>query len=160
MTITLRSFGEADYDWLVDLHGRLYAKDEGFDETFGALVAEILREFLQNHDPACERGFVAVNETGERLGSIFCVRLDAETAKLRLFLLTSEARGHGLGKHLLDACTGFARQAGYARMKLWTHESHRAACALYARNGWTLHSSKPVRSFGQSLVEQHWSRPL
>jgi hypothetical protein len=41
-------------------------------------------------------------------------------------------------------------------MQLWTHESHRAACALYAQNGWQLVSSKPVRSFGCDLVEQSW----
>jgi len=46
--------------------------------------------------------------------------------------------------------------AGYTDMQLWTHESHLAACALYARTGWTLTDSKPVRSFGRDLVEQTW----
>ncbi len=81
-------------------------------------------------------------------------------AKLRLFLLEPEARGRGLGQRLLDACLGFARAAGYRRLELWTHESHRAACALYARNGFRLVGSRPVRSFGQDLVEQTWEIPL
>lgn len=51
----------------------------------------------------------------------------------------------------------FAQAQGYRGMTLWTHESHRAAGALYARTGWTLVSSKPVTSFGQDLVEQHWT---
>ncbi len=160
MDFALRPFTEDDLDWLVDLHGTHYAAAEGFDEGFGRLVREILTDFVAGHDAACERGFVAVDAQGRRLGSIFCVRLDATTAKLRLFLLAPEARGQGLGRVLLEACTGFARDCGYRRMTLWTHESHRAACALYARSGWTLQSSRDVVSFGQPLVEQHWDRPL
>ena len=88
------------------------------------------------------------------------MRLDDETAKLRLFLLEPEARGVGLGRRLLATCTGFARAAGYRRMTLWTHESHRAACRLYAADGFTCVESRPVRSFGHDLVEQVWTRDL
>ena len=97
---------------------------------------------------------------GKPLGSIFCVRLDDQTAKLRLFFTAPEARGLGLGKRLLDACMGFARDRGYTRMELWTHESHEAACALYSRAGWVCTSSKPVHSFGVDLVEQAWEVKL
>ncbi len=98
---------------------------------------------------------------GARIGSIFCVRGDAPgAAKLRLFLVLPEARRTGIGRHLLAACLGFAKEAGYRTMQLWTHESHRAAGALYAKNGFTLVSSRSVRSFGVDLVEQHWERAL
>ncbi|APE44078.1 GNAT family N-acetyltransferase [Sulfitobacter alexandrii] len=157
--IELRGFGADDRDWLVEQHSVHYAREEGFDESFGTLVAEILDAFLAKNDPARERGWIAWAE-GRRLGSIFCVRLDDDTAKLRLFLLTPEARGRGLGRRLLETCMGFARDAGYRRMTLWTHESHRAAGALYARNGWSLVSRTPVVSFGQPNVEQHWSIDL
>jgi GNAT superfamily N-acetyltransferase len=46
------------------------------------------------------------------------VRVDDTTAKLRLFILAPEARGIGLGKRLLAACMGFARDTGYRRMVL------------------------------------------
>ena len=155
----LRDLEIGDAGWLIEQHGRLYALEEGFDRTFEALVAEILADYIRNHDPAYERAWIAV-EGGQRLGSIFCVRLDEKTAKLRLFLLLPEARGKGLGRHLLDACMTFARQKGYAKMQLWTHESHRAACALYRSAGFTLVASKPVRSFGVDLVEQSWEIDL
>ncbi|MCR8549836.1 GNAT family N-acetyltransferase [Salipiger sp. P9] len=155
----LKPYTAADRPWLVAAHGRLYARDEGFDDSFPALVDDILRSFEAEHDPACERGWIAWEGTA-RLGSIFCVRLDDETAKLRLFLLEPEARGKGLGQRLLETCMGFARDKGYRRMTLWTHESHRAACALYARNGFDCISAKPVHSFGVALVEQHWDRVL
>ncbi len=157
--IEIRRFTPEDRDWLVEQHEVHYARDEGFDASFGVLVAQILDDFLAGHDPACERGWIAWR-AGQRLGSIFCVRLEADTAKLRLFLLTPDARGQGVGRRMLETCMGFARDAGYRHMQLWTHESHRAAGALYARNGWTLNSSRPVVSFGKENVEQDWSIAL
>ncbi|MCV2891378.1 GNAT family N-acetyltransferase [Ruegeria aquimaris] len=158
-SVTLRPFRADDTLWLVERHGTLYAEAEGFDDSFAPLVAEILGAFIADHDPTCERGWIA-EEAGQRLGSIFCVRLDETTAKLRLFLLVPEARGRGLGRRLLDTCMGFARDKGYTQMQLWTHESHRAACALYAATGWQLTDSKPVHSFGVDLVEQTWKITL
>jgi len=153
--VILRRFEAGDAPWLVEQHGSLYARDEGFDDSFGPLVAGILEDFLAGHDPTLERGWIA-ERNGERLGSIFCVTARGRTAKLRLFLLTPQARGHGLGKRLLRTCMDFAKDAGYRDMVLWTHESHKAACALYARFGWQLVDSKPVQSFGVDLVEQSW----
>ncbi|MFC3616072.1 GNAT family N-acetyltransferase [Lutimaribacter marinistellae] len=154
-TPTLRRFRADDAPWLVERHATLYARDEGFDDSFGPLVAGILSDFVAHHDPERERGWIAEHK-GHRLGSIFCVAGGADAAKLRLFLLVPEARGKGLGKQLLGACMGFARKAGYSEMVLWTHESHRAACALYKASGWQLIDSKPVHSFGVDLVEQSW----
>ena len=154
--VTLRPFRADDIDWLVDRHGVLYARDEGFDDSFAPLVRSILEDFVADHDPTRERGWIAEGPQG-RLGSIFCVRLDDSTAKLRLFLLEPEVRGLGLGRRLLATCMAFAKGAGYSGVTLWTHESHRAACALYRRTGWTLAASRPVHSFGQDLVEQTWT---
>jgi len=158
--VALTGLRPGDAGWLIQHHAELYTRDEGFDESFEPLVARILADFLQTHDPACERGWIA-RRGDQRLGSIFCVKGPGPgVAKLRLFLLLPEARGLGLGQRLLDACMGFAREAGYERMVLWTHESHRAACALYAKNGFECAWSKPVRSFGVDLVEQEWGRVL
>lgn len=154
--ITLHPFTATDRDWLVRAHGKSYAVDEGFDDSFGILVASILDDFLTGHNSTDEAGWIAWQD-GARLGSIFCVRLDDQTAKLRLFLLMPETRGQGLGRRLLQTCTDFARKKGYKGMQLWTHESHKAACALYAKTGWVLRNSTPVTAFGQSMVEQTWT---
>ncbi|WGW03417.1 GNAT family N-acetyltransferase [Tropicibacter oceani] len=159
MSVELKHLGPGDSDWLVHQHRHIYARDEGFDDSFGDLVAQILRDFEASHDPAYERGFLAW-EGGQRLGSVFCVRVDAQTAKLRLFLLVPQARGKGLGRRMLAESMEFARSKGYERMVLWTHESHRAACALYAAAGWRLTRSEPVHSFGVDLVEQSWEVDL
>ncbi|MBY6056645.1 GNAT family N-acetyltransferase [Leisingera daeponensis] len=153
--VTLRRFAPSDMQWLVARHQDIYAREAGFDDSFGRLVADILHDFCAAHDPACERGWMAVSGT-ERLGTVFCMKKDDETAQLRLFLLTPKARGKGLGKRLLRDCMEFARAAGYREMMLKTHESHRTACALYQAFGWRLQDSRPVRNYGQDLVEQTW----
>lgn len=159
MEIEIRDLAEGDAYWLVYQHGMLYAASEGFDDSFGPLVAEILEEFAVHRDPSCERAFIAWS--GDmRLGSVFCVRQDDSTAKLRLFLLVPEARGLGLGKRLLAECMNWARDRGYKRMVLWTHASHEAACALYRKAGWRVTRSEPVHSFGVDLVEQTWEVAL
>lgn len=158
-TIAIRKFVRADRDWLVAQHDAHYAREEGFDHTFGELVAQIADAFLADHDPTREAGWIAWQGT-ERLGSIFCVRLTETTAKLRLFLLTPAARGKGLGKRMLATCMGYARDHGYTDMQLWTHESHAAAGALYAKTGWALGETKPVVSFGKPNIEQTWTITL
>lgn len=157
--IVLRDLAPGDAGWVIARHGALYAEDEGYDSSFEALVAEIVAGFLRAADRVRERGWIA-ERCGHRLGSIFCMRDDDRTARLRLFLLERSERGTGLAQRMIDVCVGFARQAGYARMRLWTHESHCAAGRLYARNGFRLVASAPARAFGQDTVDQEWECDL
>ncbi|HSF65264.1 MAG TPA: GNAT family N-acetyltransferase [Paracoccaceae bacterium] len=157
--VVLRALGPGDGDWVIDRHAALYAAEEGYAPSFGDLVAGIVSGFLQDHDPARERGWIAWQD-GRRLGSIFCRADGPRTARLRLFLLEPAARGTGLAQRMLDECLTFARAAGYQDMRLWTHESHRAACRLYARNGFAMVESTPARAFGQDVVDQIWHRML
>ncbi len=157
--VKLRPFAASDADWVISRHGALYAAEEGYDATFEALVAEIVADFLRHHDPDCEAGWIAVQ--GEtRLGSIFVVKEAAGVAKLRLVLLEPVARGSGLARRMLDHAMGFARDAGYHQMRLWTHESHVAAGRLYARAGFRLVSATPAQAFGQPVVDQIWEIAL
>jgi len=154
--VAFRDLAIGDAGWLIQRHAELYAEEDGFDATFEPLVAGILAEYMHNRDPSCERAWIA-HAGGRRLGSVFCVREGTPgVAKLRLFLLEPSARGQGLGHRMLELCLSYARETGYRKMVLWTHESHRAACALYAAHGFALARSAPVHNFGRDLVEQSW----
>lgn len=159
MDFRLRAFAAEDASWLIKQHAAHYARAENFDDTFGPLVASIVDDFLAKHDPSCEAGWIAC-DGDHRLGSIFCVRLRQTTAKLRLFYVVPQSRGCGVAQRLLAQCLTFARGAGYREMTLWTHESHKAAGAIYARNGFVKTDAKPVHSFGVDLVEQTWQITL
>ena len=163
MDVTLRALAESDDAWIIARHADHYARVEGFDASFPVLVARILQDYRAAHSPERERGWMAVDPQGTRMGCIFCVTEDKanpEVAKLRLFYVEPAARGAGVAQALLDACLGFARGAGYTRMRLWTHESHTAAGRLYARNGFAMTHSRAAYSFGQDVVEQVWERAL
>ena len=156
--VELRALAPGDGGWVIERHGAHYSEVEGFDHTFEALVARIVADFLDHHDPARERGWIAWRG-GRRIGSIFVVD-DGGVAKLRLVYLDAAARGLGLGRRMLEEAMGWAKARGYGRMRLWTHESHRAAGRLYAAAGFEMTGSRAVRTYGRDNVEQTWERDL
>ena len=125
-TAVLRDPRPGDLGWVVQQHGEIYAREYGWTSEFEALVAGIAAEFIQNFDPAWEKGWIAELD-GERVGAVFVVRKSATVAQLRLLILTPQARGLGLGARLVDECIAFARSKGYKKMVLWTNSCLDAA---------------------------------
>ncbi len=155
----LRPPEPGDLGWVVQRHGALYAREYGYDETFEALVAEIVAKFVQGFDPRKERAWIAERH-GENVGSVFLVRDTEETAKLRLLLVEPKARGLGIGKRLVDECLRFARTRGYKKIKLWTQDELQAARGIYEDAGFRVVEREPHRSFGKDLVAEIWEREL
>jgi GNAT superfamily N-acetyltransferase len=146
-----------DLGWVVQAHGELYAAEYGWGLPFEALVARIVADYAESHDPARETAWIAEVD-GER---VFCVQgPDESTAKLRLLLLTPAARGQGLGGRLVDTCLAFAREADYKRMVLWTNDPLEAARNIYLRRGFRLTGSEPHTLFGEGLLSQTYELDL
>ncbi|USG62220.1 helix-turn-helix domain-containing GNAT family N-acetyltransferase [Sneathiella marina] len=157
--VLIRSHQPGDIGWIIHSHGKLYAEEYDFDGRFEAMVAQIAGNFLEDHNPDKEHCWVAERE-GHILGSIFLVRKDDHTAKLRMLYVSAEARGEGVGRSLISECLNFARKAGYKKVTLWTNDILTAAIKLYIEAGFQLvHEEKHV-SFGQELVGQTWDLTL
>ncbi|MES2946675.1 MAG: helix-turn-helix domain-containing GNAT family N-acetyltransferase [Pseudomonadota bacterium] len=157
--IVLRDPAPGDMGWVVQQHGEIYAREFGWDISFEARVAEIAAQFLNNFQPAWEKGWIAELD-GERVGAIFVVRQSDEVAKLRMLILTPAARGLGLGGKLTDECVRFARNKGYKMLELWTHSCLEAARVIYSKRGFRLIHSEPYEGFGQKLVSETWQLQL
>lgn len=155
----LRTHQPGDMGWVVHRHGALYAREYQWEETFEALVAEIVAKFIQHFDPKRERCWIAEKD-GEIVGSVFVVKHSKTVAKLRLLLVEPTARGLGIGKRLVEECVRFARQAGYKKITLWTQSSLHAARGIYKKAGFRVAKKEPHHSFGHDLVGETWNLTL
>ena len=156
----LREPRHGDFGWIVSRHGELYANEYGWVEPFEGLCAQIVADYVNNHDPAKERCWIA-EMNGENVGCVMLVK-DKEpgVSRLRLLLVDPKARGLGLGARLVDECIEFARTAGYRKMTLWTHSVLTAARAIYEKAGFTLTGSETRNSWSKDVVAEYWDLAL
>jgi GNAT superfamily N-acetyltransferase len=158
--VTIRPLGRpGDLGWVVQAHGEVYAADIGWGTPFEALVARIVADFADDPDPRRQAAWIAELD-GRRVGCVFCVSADAETAQLRILLVDPVARGHGLGARLTRCCVDFARDAGYRRVRLWTNHPLTAARRIYLAAGFELVGTESHHSFGVDLVGQVYELDL
>jgi GNAT superfamily N-acetyltransferase len=148
-----------DLGWVVMAHGEQYAAEFGWDTSFEALVARIVADYAASHEPGREGAWIA-EHAGRRVGCVFCVRKDDETAQLRILLVTPEGRGLGLGRRLVDRTIAFARAAEYRRMVLWTNDPLAAARKIYLARGFRLVDEERHHSFGVDLIGQNYALTL
>lgn len=161
--VRIRELGApGDLGWVIMAHGEIYAREYGWDATFEALVARIVADYAARQDnprQLRERAWIAEAD-GVRAGCVLCCEADLYTAQLRVLLVSPQARGLGLGARLVDEAIGFARLAGFARMKLWTNHPLTAARSIYRSRGFTLAEEEPHHSYGADLIGQIYELDL
>lgn len=154
----LRPPRAGDLGWVVHRHGVLYGKEYGWGPGFEAEVARVAAAYLDD-DSARKAGWIAEVD-GKRVGCVFCVPRDPETAQLRLLLVEPSARGMGIGRRLVEECLRFAADAGYRRIMLWTRADLTTARHIYKEAGFTLTEHHEGEESGKQVIEEIWTRDL
>ena len=144
-----------DFGWIVKRHAELYAQEYKWREPFEGVCAQIVADYVNNHNAKRERCWIAEMD-GENVGCIFVAKDSEEIARIRLLLVDPKARGLGLGARLTDEAVRFAREAGYKKMTLWTHSVLKAARHIYQKAGFKLMRSEEHKSWGQPVVSEYW----
>ena len=147
-----------DLGEIMRLHGVLYEREYGLDNTFEAYVAGPLSEFVLH--PIEEQRIWVVECDGSVSGCVAIVKNAEDVAQLRWFILTPETRGRGLGKKLMEEAVGFCKTSGYRRIVLWTFSELETAIALYRRWGFVKTEEKAHRIWGRDLVEEKYELGL
>ena len=154
-----------DLGWVIARHGLLYEQEYGWNIEFEVLVARVATDFFAGHDPVKERCWIAERDGqngAENIGSVFLVAHPSRprVAKLRLLLVEPSARGLGVGRSLVTACTNFAITAGYRTITLWTNSVLVAARGIYEKAGYRIVDTEAHHSFGKDLVSETWELEL
>ncbi len=112
---------------------------DGFLQDGDDYVSELLDT---SHRARCAEVWVAVQD-GTVLGSVtFCpvgstyreISHDGE-GEFRMLVVSSEARGRGVGKALVELCVRRSRELGYAGVRMSTMDQMAAAHRVYERLG-------------------------
>jgi DNA-binding MarR family transcriptional regulator/GNAT superfamily N-acetyltransferase len=155
----LRQHQPGDLGWIVERQAALYVEEYGWDGTYEGLGAQIVADFVKNHDAKRERCWIAEKD-GKRVGAVLLARASEQVAKLRLLHVESEARGLGIGKRLVQECIRFAQQARYRKITLWTQSILHAARHIYKEAGFQVVREEKHHSFGKDLTGETWELDL
>jgi len=154
-TVEIRTFLAGDMGQITARQAILYSENYGWGVGMEALIGEITSAFLRNFQPGREQCWIA-EQGGRMLGSVFLVADSAQTARLRLLYVETEARGLGIGRKLVDQCISFARSAGYRELVLWTHTVLASARKIYAAAGFEIVSIETHDEFGKPEQGESW----
>jgi putative acetyltransferase len=131
---SIRPLTVSDIAAFASVIARVKRAEMGAERDHAALAALEASELAADLRATRAQGFVV--EVGATvLGGAIVVPFEGATCELRALYLLPEARGSGLGRDLVSASLGAARQLGYERCYLETMRRLSVACALYETLG-------------------------
>ena len=125
----IRTFRAGDLALIASRQSILY-EAYGWGRPMEILQGEVTTAFLRDFKPGREQCWVA-ERAGLMAGAVMLVDAGDDVGQLRLLHVEPWARGLGIGSALVAECVKFAREAGYAKIRLWTHTVLASARRIY-----------------------------
>ena len=154
----IRTFRIGDLAALASRQSILY-EYYGWGRPMELLQSEITTAFLRDFRPGREQCWIA-ERAGVMIGSVLVVDAGQSVAQLRLLYVEPWARGLGIGQALVAECIAFARAAGYAKVRLWTHSVLLSARRIYEGAGFRIVSTEVHDGFGKPEAGETWELEL
>lgn len=154
----IRTFRTGDLFTIAARQSILY-EPYGWKRPMEILQGEVTTAFLRDFKPGREQCWVA-ERAGMMAGAVMLVDAGGDVGQLRLLHVEPWARGLGIGSALVGECVRFARAAGYARMRLWTHTILESARRIYEAAGFTITETAVHHEFGEPVQGETWELEL
>ena len=145
---------------IVRWHGLYYVRDLGWAPVFEILCAEQLAQIAMHFDT---RDDVAVFSAWSGDQFLASAVMDARAgeragARLRFFIASDAARGHGIGGQLLERAFAWSERRGDPGIWLTTVAGLAASSHLYRKLGFSMVDEHQDTSWGSEHREQVWER--
>ena len=141
------------------MHGELYTREFGFDESFEVHIAAKVVELLRRDEPFDSIWIAEVD--GERAGSIAVSSLPGQKAFINFVLVMDRFRGRGVARSLMDVVAEHARAHEIEVLRLETYDILEGARRLYRKMGFEIVDAKTeFRRFGRSFGQEFWEKRL
>lgn len=155
----IRTLRTGDLGILAARQAIFYRDHYGWGRGLEVNILEVVAHFLAHFRDGRDQGWIA-EVNGAMAGSILVTDEGDGLARLRLLYVEAMARGRGIGDALVSTCIGFAREAGYTQMMLWTHTVLTSARRIYAAHGFRLTESAWHDEFGAPMQSETWRLDL
>jgi len=155
---SIRTFRAGDLAAIASRQSILY-EAYGWGLPMEILQGEVTTSFLRDFKLAREQCWVA-EQGGRMAGAVLLVDAGGDVGQLRLLHVEPWARGLGIGRALVAECVAFARAAGYARIRLWTHTVLESARRIYQAAGFEIVETAIHDGFGKPEQGETWELAL
>jgi DNA-binding MarR family transcriptional regulator/N-acetylglutamate synthase-like GNAT family acetyltransferase len=155
---SIRHFRIGDLHLLASRQSVIY-QDYGWGRPMEVLQGEVVTAFLKNFREGREQCWIA-ERAGAMAGSVFLAEVGEDVGQLRMLYVEPWARGLGIGQALVAECVGFARSAGYGKVRLWTHTVLESARRIYRAAGFELVATETHHEFGKPEQGETWELAL
>ena len=128
---------EAFSEFLQEYYALMIARitADGSDAGDGSQAVEHFWEEVDKYMPPEGRLFLAKNDAGEMIGCGMMKKISPDTAELKRLYVKPEARGTGLGRHLVERRIAAAREMGIKTLLVDTLKANVEMQGLYHKLG-------------------------